>query len=55
MSAAECEEHPEECAARWEQMQVAAIEYCEAYPDECNEVLDYYAQSFDTDAEEAGE
>ena len=46
-----CIDNSDECAAMFELYQ-AAIDTCEAYPEECAEVLDSYAQSFDTDAEE---
>ena len=38
-------ENPDECAATWEQMQFAAIEFCEEYPDECQEAFDSWTEA----------
>jgi hypothetical protein len=31
----QCEQDPDECAAKFEQMQTAVIQFCEEYPDAC--------------------
>jgi len=48
----DCTEHSDECAATFEQMQTLAIQFCEEYPEECQEYFDVWVESFDTDAEE---
>jgi hypothetical protein len=47
-----CSENQDECAATLEQMQTAAIQFCEEYPEECQEAFDAYVDPFE---EEAGE
>jgi hypothetical protein len=47
-----CEGTPGECIATWEHYQDAAIQYCEEYPEECQQYLDAWVESLDTDAEE---
>ena len=45
-----CEEHPDECTATFEQMQLEAMHLCEEYPQECQEVFDSWVQSLDEEA-----
>ncbi len=47
-----CTGDPDECAATFEQLQLEAIQFCEAYPEECQQVFDSWVESFGTDAEE---
>jgi hypothetical protein len=44
--------NPDECAATFEQLQLEAIQFCEAYPEECQEYFDSYVESLDTEARE---
>ena len=39
-----CAENPDECAATYEQLQLAAIQFCEEYPEECQEAFDAWAE-----------
>jgi len=48
----ECSENPDGCAATYEQLQLAAIQFCEEYPEECQEYFDAYVESLDEDGEE---
>jgi hypothetical protein len=41
-----CEENPEACAATWEHIQIEAIQFCEQYPEECQEAFEAYVESF---------
>jgi len=41
----------DECAATFEQMQTAAIEYCEASPEQCQEYFDSWVETLE-EAEE---
>jgi len=52
MGGAACEENPDECAATFEQLQLAAIEFGEEYPEECQQALDTWVESLETDTEE---
>ena len=47
-----CTENPDEYTATFEQFQLAAIQFCEEYPEECQEAFDTWAESLDTEAEE---
>ena len=47
-----CTENPDDCTATFEQLQLAGIQYCEEYPEECDQFFDSWVESFDTDAEE---
>ncbi len=42
-----CGEDPEECAAMYEQFQIAGIEFCEEHPEECQEAFDTWVESLD--------
>ncbi len=41
----ECTEDPDECAATFEYYQDAAIEFCEEYPEQCQEAFDAWAEA----------
>ncbi len=41
----DCTDTPDECVAMFEQMQIAAIQFCEEYPDECQEAFDAWADA----------
>jgi len=45
-----CLENPDECAATYEQLQLAAIDFCEEYPEECQQAFDAWVKSPDTEA-----
>jgi len=45
-------ETPDECAATFEQLQTTAIEFCEKYPEECQQAFDTWLEASDTEAEE---
>lgn len=47
-----CEILTGDSAATWEQLQTAAIQYCETYPEECREALDSSLEAPDTEPEE---
>ncbi len=40
-----CTENPDECAATYEQLQLAAIQFCEEYPEECQEAFDTWVDA----------
>jgi hypothetical protein len=40
-----CSENPDECAATYEQLQLAAIQFCEEYPEECQEAFDAWTEA----------
>ena len=42
-----CTEDPDECAATWEQMQTTVIQFCEDYPEECQQAFDTWVESLD--------
>ena len=46
----DCTENPDECAATYEQLQLAAIEFCNEYPEECQEAFDTWVESFEEEA-----
>jgi len=43
-------ENPDECAATFEQMQLAAIQFCEESPEVCQQAFESYVQSFEEEA-----
>jgi len=45
-----CAENPDENAATFEQMEIEAIEYCEEYPDECQQAFDTWIESLEEEA-----
>ena len=47
-----CTENPDDCTATFEQLQLAGIQYCEEYPEECQQYFDSWVESFDMEAEE---
>jgi hypothetical protein len=48
-----CAEDPDdECVATWEEMQLAAIEFCEEYPAECQQAFDSWLEASDPEGEE---
>jgi hypothetical protein len=42
-----CTENPDECAATFGQFQLAAIEFCEQYPEQCQQAFDTWVESMD--------
>jgi hypothetical protein len=48
----DCAEDPDECASSFEQLQTTAIEFCEEYPEECQQYMDAWLEASDTEAEE---
>ena len=42
-----CAENPEQCAASFEQLQLAAIEFCDEHPEECQQAFDAWVASLD--------
>jgi hypothetical protein len=47
-----CAEDPDQCFATYEQLQLAAIEFCEEYPEACQQAFDTWVESLDAEAEE---
>ena len=45
-------ENSDLCSATWEQMQLAAIEICEEYPEECQQAFDAYLESLEEEETE---
>ena len=43
-------DNPDECAASFEQLQLAAIQFCEKYPEECQQAFDSLVESLDEEA-----
>jgi len=48
-----CEEDPDECVATYERFQLAAIDRCEEYPEECRQAFAAWVASMDK-PEESG-
>jgi len=49
----DCAGNPDECAATFEQQQTAVIQFCEEYPEKCQQAFDAWVESLDTEAEDA--
>jgi len=46
-SSFDCTENPNGCAPTLEQMQIAAIEFCNDHPQECQQAFDAWVESLD--------
>jgi hypothetical protein len=42
-----CTENPDECAATVEQLQTTAIQFCDQYPEECQQAFDSWVESLE--------
>ena len=41
----DCTESPDECTTTFEELQIAAIQFCEEYPEECQEAFDTWVDA----------
>jgi hypothetical protein len=43
----DCADNPDGCVATFEQMELTASQFCEQYPEECQQAFDAWVESFD--------